>query len=167
MSFPLTGTCNQPVASLQYRLPLQQQQQLLSSPLTRWVPQLHVTFFLRSSILAGLELGLPRTPFMSVRAVALQDGHPRRISQTNWIILITPKMAAIAAETCWWEFSEYNTSSTMKRIFLVVYILWIWLMHGRRNIKSLIRNRQKLHTPERIKKKKQPSGSIKCADLTI
>jgi hypothetical protein len=55
--------------------------------------------FLRSSFLAVLELGRSRTPFLRIRTVALQDGHPRGISQTNWIILITLKMAAIAAET--------------------------------------------------------------------
>jgi hypothetical protein len=98
-----------------------------------------------------LELGLPRTSLLSTRAFALQDEHPRGISQTNWIIFITMKMTTIAAETCWWEFSEQNTLLTMKNILLVIYILWILLTHGRWNIlKCLIPNRQKLHSPTRI-----------------
>jgi hypothetical protein len=34
-------------------------------------------------------------------------------------------MAAIPAETCWWEFSELNRSSTLTCVSLVICILWL------------------------------------------
>jgi len=46
---------------------------------------------------------------------------------------ITLKMAAIAAETSRWEFSDEYTSWILKCIFLVVYVLWSWSVHGRLN----------------------------------
>ena len=51
---------------------------------------------------------------------------------------ITLKMAAIAAETCWWGFSEWNTPQILKCILWAIYILWMWLMHERWNVLTLI-----------------------------
>jgi hypothetical protein len=36
---------------------------------------------------------------------------------------ITLKMAAIVAETYWWEFGEWNTSQNLKCILMVIYKL--------------------------------------------
>ena len=44
---------------------------------------------------------------------------------------VTPMMAAIAAETFWWENYEWNSSQTFKCILLFTYILWVWLVHWR------------------------------------